>query len=49
MKDQIGFELLMEGMRDIHGRLQIYDPLSPISSDEWDCVSSSDIPKYMSY
>ena len=41
MKDQLWFELIMEEMKVINARLQLYGPLSPVSSNGWDGVGSS--------
>ena len=47
MKDQLRFHLTMKEVHAKNERLQLYGPLSPISSNGWDSVGSSSISRYM--
>ena len=40
MEDQLRFELIIKEVSVKNARLQLYGPLSPISSDGWDSVGS---------
>ena len=47
MEDQLRFELIMKEVSVKNTRIQLYGPLSSISSDGWDGVGSSNSSENM--